>query len=97
VISAAIREAKEESGVTIYPEQISVVGIIHRKNTTSEWVDFFLKAESWENEILNAEPEKCEELKWFKRNALPDNMIPYIRKAVEKEHDNIWFSSVGWE
>ncbi|MCI3919448.1 NUDIX domain-containing protein [Paenibacillus sp. TRM 82003] len=97
VIAAAIREAKEESGVIIHPEQISIVGIMHRKNTSSEWVDFFLKVESWENEIVNVEPEKCEELKWFNRDALPEDMVPYIRRALNKEQENIWFESVGWE
>lgn len=96
VIDAAIREAKEEAGVVIKPEDIEIVGMMHRKNTASEWVDFFLYVHDWQGEIMNKEPEKCEELTWFHRNELPDNMISYIRLAVEKKHEGIWFESIGW-
>ncbi|MBP1967797.1 NUDIX hydrolase [Paenibacillus aceris] len=97
VVAAAIREAKEEAGVIIEPEQMEVVGMMHRKNTTSEWVDFFLIAHDWEGEITNMEPEKCEQLKWFHVRELPDNMISYIRTAVEHKHEGLWFESVGWK
>lgn len=96
VIDAAIREAKEEAGVVIRPADIEIVGIMHRKNTTSEWVDFFLYAHDWQGEIMNKEPEKCEELKWFHRNELPDNIVSYIRIALEKKHEGLWFESIGW-
>ncbi|SDN72961.1 ADP-ribose pyrophosphatase YjhB, NUDIX family [Paenibacillus sp. yr247] len=96
VISAAIREAKEEAGVDIEPTELEIVGIMHRKNTTSEWVDFFLIAYSWNGEIINKEPEKCAELKWFHLMELPDNMVSYIRVALEKKQQGLWFESVGW-
>ncbi|MBD0382999.1 NUDIX hydrolase [Paenibacillus sedimenti] len=97
VKAAAIREAKEESGVDIEPADLDVIGIFHRKNRTSEWVDFFLKVRSWKGQIINTEPEKCEELRWFNVNELPDNMISYIKSAIEKqEQGGVWFESVGW-
>ena len=97
VVAAAIREAKEEAGVDIKPEQIEIVGMMHRKNTTSEWVDFFLKAHDWQGEITNMEPEKCEQLKWFPVSELPSTMISYIRVAVEHKQEGLWFESIGWK
>ncbi|NOV03035.1 NUDIX hydrolase [Paenibacillus planticolens] len=96
VVAAAIREAKEEAGVDILPEQLTVIGMMHRKNTSSEWVDFFLIAREWNGEITNMEPEKCEQLKWFHMHELPDNMVSYIRLAVEHNQEALWFESVGW-
>jgi 8-oxo-dGTP diphosphatase len=84
VISASIREAKEEAGIVIEPNEIEVVGVMHRKNISSEWIDFYLKVKKWKGNITNTEPHKCEELRWFRINDLPDNMIPYIRSAIEK-------------
>lgn len=96
VIAAAIREAKEEAGVDIEPSQLDVVGVMHRKNTNSEWIDFYLKVKSWSGDISNCEPNKCEELSWFNVYEMPENMIAYIRQAIEKNHDHMWFESVGW-
>ncbi|WP_282942056.1 NUDIX domain-containing protein [Paenibacillus sp. RC67] len=96
VVSAAIREAKEEAGVDIDPSEIKVVGVMHRKNTSSEWVDFYLLVNTWRGTITNVEPHKCEELRWFSLRELPNNMIPYIRKAIEREHKQMWFESHGW-
>lgn len=96
VIAAAIREAEEEAGVVIKPTDIEIIGVMHRKNTTSEWVDFFLNVHSWQGEITNKEPEKCEQLKWFHLKELPDNMVTYIRLALEKKQQGLWFESIGW-
>lgn len=71
---------------------------MHRKNDDSEWIDFFLKVHSWSGVIINAEPDKCEELKWFNISELPEDMITYIKLAIERCHNQtqLWFNSVGW-
>lgn len=78
----AVREAKEEVGVTILPSDLSLRHVMHRR-MEDERVDFFFECTSWTGEIANAEPEKCTEVRWFLLNSLPDNTIPYIRQAIE--------------
>lgn len=97
VTDAAIQEAKEEAGVDIHPDDIIITGVAHRKNTSSEWIDFYLMVNKWSGSIVNVEPHKCEELKWFHLDELPDNIIPYIRTALEKNQDAMWFESIGWQ
>ncbi|BFT71821.1 NUDIX hydrolase [Paenibacillus sp. P36] len=97
VVAAAIREAKEEAGVDIEPDQLEIIGMMHRKNTTSEWVDFFLKAHDWKGKITNMEPEKCEQLTWFPLSELPSQMVSYIRVAIEHKQEGLWFESIGWK
>lgn len=92
---AAIREAKEEAGITIKSEDLKVVGVMHRK-TTDERIDFFLSAEKWNGEVTNIEPNKCDELKWFDYDDLPPNVIPYVKKAIDNYITNVWFDSYGW-
>lgn len=96
VKTAMIREAEEEAGITIWPDQLKVVGVMHRKST-EERIDFFLAAEEWTGEIKNLEPDKCEELQWFDLEQLPANVIPYVKQAIENYRNNIWFHSFGWQ
>jgi len=97
VIRAAIREAYEEAGVKLTPDDLAIVGIMHRKTADGEWINFFLSAHTWQGEITNCEPDKCDQLLWCNLNQLPENTIPYIRTAIENYQRNIWFTSFGWE
>jgi len=95
VKAAAIREAREEVGIEISPLDLQVVGVMHRKSN-DERIDFFLAATSWSGEITNREPDKCDRLAWFAMDALPENVIPYVRRALDNYHRGKWFDSFGW-
>ncbi len=95
VIAAAIREAREETGIILASDDVTVVGVMHRK-ATDERIDFFLAASRWTGAIRNMEPEKCDALTWFPRDALPENVIPSIRRALDNERHGQWFDRYGW-
>jgi 8-oxo-dGTP diphosphatase len=91
----AIREAKEESGVTIDPQDLKVVTTMHRRQN-DERVDFFFEVTKWSGEPLNTEPDKCDDLSWFPLDELPENTIPYIRQAIECYRSGVIYSEFGW-
>jgi len=93
---AMIREAREETGIVIAPENIVVVGVMHRRSA-EERIDFFLAARRWAGEVTNREPDKCDELAWFDLDALPANVIPYVRRALDNYREGCWFDSFGWD
>jgi 8-oxo-dGTP diphosphatase len=95
VTQAAIREAQEEAGVVLQPEELQVVHIMNRKSN-DERVDFFIVVKGWSGEIRNMEPEKCDNLSWFPLDSLPANMIPYVRYAIENYQKGILYSEFGW-
>src|SRR5579864_2093242 len=76
IVAAMAREAQEEVSIHIQPEQLKVIGVMHRK-AMDERVDFFLVADRWEGEIVNAEPTKCDDVAWFYLDKLPVNTILY--------------------
>ena len=96
IVAAAIREAREEAGIALRPSDLSVVGVMHNQSSAQEYIDFFLRAERWEGEVVNAEPRKCAELAWHALDALPPNVIPYVRRAIENFRAGVWFDSCGW-
>jgi 8-oxo-dGTP pyrophosphatase MutT (NUDIX family) len=81
ILSGLIREAREEAGLELHPKHLRLVHVLHRSEE-NERVGFFFVAEHWDGDPINMEPEKCEELRWFPVDRLPENAIPYIRQAI---------------
>jgi 8-oxo-dGTP diphosphatase len=95
VRAAAIREAREEVGIDIAPEDVEVVGVMHRMSN-DERIDWFVAIHRWTGEIRNAEPDKCDDLAWFAPEQIPPNVIPYVQRAIENWLRSVWFDSYGW-
>jgi len=95
VIAAAAREGLEETGVRIEAGDIAFSSVVHRKDG-EERVDFFVHIREWQGEPANTEPDKCDDLRWVSLEQLPDNVIPYVRKAIQNHRDGIRFYEFGW-
>ena len=92
---AAVREAFEEIGVRIDPQNIAFAEVFHRQEG-DERVDFFVHVREWSGEPVNAEPQKCDELRWTDINDLPEKTIPYVRRAIENFRAGVLFEEFGW-
>lgn len=94
VKAAAAREAKEEAGIGVRPDDLEVIGVMHRR-AEDERVDFFLAATRWPGPVTNTEPHKCDELAWYPLDRLPENVVPYVRRALDNCRRGVWFDSYG--
>lgn len=93
IIGALIREAKEEIGITLYEKDLKVAHIMHRISTDDRvYFDIILTAHAWSGEIQNLEPDKHDEVRWFPLNQLPENLIPYFKRSLERMEKGIFFS-----
>jgi 8-oxo-dGTP diphosphatase len=97
VSEAMIREALEEGKIRISNRDLKPATVLHRKTPETEYVDFFFVARKWEGELKIGEPEKCDDLRWFDLNDLPDNLLPYIKEAFDNYKNRVPFSLNGWE
>jgi 8-oxo-dGTP pyrophosphatase MutT (NUDIX family) len=95
VLGAAAREAQEETGLHLESQDILFSSVMHRIDN-EERVDFFMHIRSWQGEPSNTEPDKCDELRWFTVDALPENVIPYVRRAIQNHRDGLKFDEFGW-
>ncbi|KKP32685.1 MAG: hypothetical protein A2312_03855 [Candidatus Staskawiczbacteria bacterium RIFOXYB2_FULL_32_9] len=94
-----IREASEEIGITIKSEDLKMAHLMNRitkEPKDNEWIDAFIICKKWQGNIENKEPNKCDDLKWFDVSNLPENIILYIKTALENIKNNIIYSEFGW-
>jgi ADP-ribose pyrophosphatase len=95
VIAAAAREAQEEVGVRLEAQHIRFASVLHRLDG-EERVDFFVEVQNWSGEPVNAEPEKCDDIRWVDMDSLPANTIPYIKQALHNYRTGIQFDEFGF-
>ncbi|WP_280450678.1 NUDIX hydrolase [Nocardia cyriacigeorgica] len=95
VVTALIREADEEIGVVIKPEDVQFSHFMHNSSSGGRMAIFFTVTD-WQGEPTNREPDKCSALDWFAVDALPEHMIDYCRVAMQHIADGTSFSTYGW-
>ena len=95
-----IREAEEEAGILLKPEDLEFVHVMHRSPKNNEYherIDVFFIAKKWEGKIVNKEPHKCDDLSWFDLDTIPENVIPHVKQAIERIKNKIYYSEHGWQ
>ena len=92
-----IREAKEEAGITLKPKDLKVAHISHRYRPDREYIDIYLTADRWSGEIRIAEPDKCDDLRWFPMKKLPKNILPDVKQALKRIEKGEFYGEFGWE
>ncbi|QQS20141.1 NUDIX domain-containing protein [Candidatus Saccharibacteria bacterium] len=84
-LAAAVREAKEEVGVVVKPENTKFKLAFWLQVTDEpkmEWCNMVFLAEQWAGEPYNAEPDVHEHISWFGLDELPENVIPSVKKML---------------
>ena len=94
---ACIREANEEAGMELKASDIKPVHIMHRLTPKTEYIDMFFIVENYNGNIENREPEKHEKHEFFDIDNLPENIIDYIKVAINKAMDGVFYSEYGFK
>lgn len=81
---AAVREALEEVGLTVAPENLKHRLTLHEIKPAEGRVGITLEATSWRGEPYNAEPHMHGEVAWFELNSLPPNLVPQALYSLEQ-------------
>lgn len=89
---AMVREAKEEIGIDLVGEDLELIHTMNRKIPGNERADFFFTTKKWLGEPKIMELDKCDDLRWFELNNLPDKIVPYIKQAINSFLNNTNYS-----
>lgn len=83
ITEAIKREIKEELNIEL--ELLDFLGyeehFLNKEN--QHWISLSYSAKIIGGELKNLEPEKHDEIKWFRINALPENLV-FTKTAVEQ-------------
>lgn len=93
---ALVREAKEEIGIDIAVDDLTLQHTFHRKGKDSEFFALIFSASQWHGTPVNNEPQKHADLQWFSLDALPENILPAHRQALVLIKQGIRYSEHGW-
>jgi 8-oxo-dGTP pyrophosphatase MutT (NUDIX family) len=80
---AMTREAKEEANIDI--ERMHLGTVLFRFRLTprnNNYLDCFFIIDEFSGEINNNEPEKCDDLKFYPLENLPENTIDYVKFSL---------------
>lgn len=96
-LHAATREADEEIGVLIEPDDLRHVHTLHVNGSGPEpRLGLFFETRRWIGEPTNREPDKCSAVSWFSLEALPEKLIDYPAAGIHGYRTGTPFSVHGW-
>jgi 8-oxo-dGTP pyrophosphatase MutT (NUDIX family) len=83
--TALIREAKEEAGITIHPEDVEFVNLTHclAEDGGKEYIYVSFKVTRWQGEPTICEPDVCDDMTWFPLDNPPKNITPGSKAVLE--------------
>jgi len=90
------REAMEEAGITIQPQDLRFIHALHKKEG-DERLEMFFTTDTWNGTPTINEPDKASELSWFDKYNLPKDTIHYIKQVIDCVNKGEYYSEFGWE
>ncbi|MFK3980574.1 NUDIX domain-containing protein [Micromonospora sp. NPDC050397] len=99
-ISAVIREAREEIGLPLSPDEPRLAATVHHRNPTGYariGLVFAVPHDPGRHGLpFNAEPHKCAKIEWFPTALLSSNTYPYTTACVQAFSEGRPFALDGW-
>ncbi|MFJ6934731.1 phosphotransferase [Streptomyces sp. NPDC101132] len=82
---AVVREAREETGVLIAPEDVTVALTVHHHPPTGSRsrIGVFFEVRRWAGRPGIREPDRCDAMGWYALDALPAPMVAYCRAGLD--------------
>ena len=80
VSMALVREAKEEIGIDIDEKDLKFVELIH--SYKEDYINVFFTTKKYSGTPKIMEPDKCDDLRWFDIENLPENIFTRIKNVL---------------
>ncbi|HEX8046073.1 NUDIX domain-containing protein [Rhizobium sp.] len=81
---AAIREAEEESGLSIGQIDYLCTTEVFNEADDQHWISLIYKCQDFSGEAYLVEPDKLSDFGWFSRNELPQPLSAFAQAAIDQ-------------
>ncbi|CAO5259184.1 DNA mismatch repair protein MutT [Frankia sp. AgKG'84/4] len=96
VLSASVREVREEVGLGVQPEDLVFSSVSHhRPPTRSEKVTFTFSSRSFTGEPYAAEPDRAAVVRWMSLDDLPAALMPQAAVSLKLFRQEELFHTYG--
>ncbi|MER8156816.1 NUDIX domain-containing protein [Streptomyces sp. NPDC094472] len=97
-VACLIREAQEEAGLVIEPEDVEFAHAVHLIDApgTQPRMQMVLRARRWRGEPELLEPDKCVGWDWWPLDGLPEPTVAYARAAIAGIRAGRLYTEMGW-
>ncbi|MYW05479.1 NUDIX domain-containing protein [Streptomyces sp. SID3343] len=97
-VACLVREAREEAGLVIDPDDVEFVHALHLVDPpgTRPRMQMIFRARRWTGSPEVLEPDKCLSWGWWHPHDLPDPTVPYARAAIQAIQVGCLYSEFGW-
>ncbi|WP_234339961.1 MULTISPECIES: NUDIX domain-containing protein [Streptomyces] len=84
VVTALVRETREEAGVVVDPADVrAAVTVHHRSPTGGARLGVFFEVRRWDGIPEVMEHRVCDAMAWFALDKLPEPMVAYCRAGLD--------------
>lgn len=97
VSQAAVREGKEEVGISVNVKDLGNPLVMHHRDERGERLYFFFPCEKWDGIPENKEPDKCSKVEWFDLDNLPTEMVAHVGDAIKESHSGTTFLEYNFD
>ncbi|MET9449009.1 NUDIX hydrolase [Streptomyces cinerochromogenes] len=84
MVTALVRETREETGVVVDPADVrAAVTVHHRSPAGGARLGVFFEVRRWRGTPQVREPAVCDAMAWFALDELPEPMVAYCRAGLD--------------
>ena len=92
---AIIREAFEEAGIILQPEDLALAHVLHKFKGRQHRIILYFKAQRWQGKLATREPHKFKKVKWFALEELPGNLTETVRHVMDAYRKGLMYSEMS--
>ncbi|MHC3393944.1 phosphotransferase [Streptomyces lavendulocolor] len=84
MVTALVRETREEAGIVVDPADVrAAVTVHHRSPAGGARIGAFFEVKRWDGTPKVMEPQVCDAMDWFALDRLPEPMVAYCRAGLD--------------